>query len=392
MAGSARTIVRLRPGRTRRRRGGSRARLLAASIAAPLALLLGPGGAGAAITEFPVPTADSLPAGIAAGPDGALWFTESAFSVDPGRIGRITTTGTIGEVPVPPTGIPTRPFAITPGPDGALWFTQPGQFRGGGQIGRITTAGAISEFFGGSAPEDIAAGPDGALWVTDPANGAIDRITTGGAFSAIGVGFPFSRPSGIAAGPDGALWYTDPGTDVIGRVTTAGAVTTYPLPTRGSGPSGITSGPDGALWFTEADAGAIGRITTAGVVRAEFPTPTPGSRPAGITTGPDGALWFTEASGNRIGRITTAGAAAEFPVPTPASRPDRDRRRPRRRALVHRGVRQQDRADRRGPHVEGAVPERWLAHLPGLQEPGSVRRVRRAWVAERPRRVPRAAA
>ena len=353
MAGSARTIVRLRPGRTRRRRRGSRARLLAASIAAPLALLLGPGGAGAAITEFPVPTADSLPAGIAAGPDGALWFTESAFSVDPGRIGRITTTGTIGEVPVPPTGIPTRPFAITPGPDGALWFTQPGQFRGGGQIGRITTAGAISEFFGGSAPEDIAAGPDGALWVTDPANGAIERITTGGAFSAIGVGFPFSRPSGIAAGPDGALWFTDPGTERHRADHDGGRRHQVPAPDAGqravrdhggarrgalvhggrrrqrsggspppasspssrsrrpaAGPPGSPRGPTGRSGSPRRPATGSGGSPP----RAPRPSsrcPRPPAGPPAIAAGPDGALWFTEASGNRIGRIAAAPTSKE---------------------------------------------------------------------------------
>jgi len=38
------------------------------------------------IREFGVPTVDSLPFGIAAGPDGNLWFTENAGK----KIGRIT--------------------------------------------------------------------------------------------------------------------------------------------------------------------------------------------------------------------------------------------------------------------------------------------------------------
>ncbi|MFD3589392.1 hypothetical protein [Streptomyces sp. NPDC058683] len=34
-------------------------------------------GGGGDVTEFPITTtADSLPAGIAAGPDGTVWFTE----------------------------------------------------------------------------------------------------------------------------------------------------------------------------------------------------------------------------------------------------------------------------------------------------------------------------
>src|SRR5262245_31640391 len=42
------------------------------------------------ISEFPIPTASSLPVDIAAGPDGNLWFTESYFGKS---IGRITPSG-----------------------------------------------------------------------------------------------------------------------------------------------------------------------------------------------------------------------------------------------------------------------------------------------------------
>ena len=38
------------------------------------------------ITEFPIPTAKSVPDGITAGPDDNLWFTEH----DGNKIGRIT--------------------------------------------------------------------------------------------------------------------------------------------------------------------------------------------------------------------------------------------------------------------------------------------------------------
>jgi len=37
-------------------------------------------------SEFPIPTAASNPRGITAGPDGALWFTESSGN----KIGRLT--------------------------------------------------------------------------------------------------------------------------------------------------------------------------------------------------------------------------------------------------------------------------------------------------------------
>src|ERR1700733_9521956 len=44
-------------------------------------------------TEFPVPTSESGPGGITAGPDGNLWFTEFQAS----KVARITTAGVITE-------------------------------------------------------------------------------------------------------------------------------------------------------------------------------------------------------------------------------------------------------------------------------------------------------
>lgn len=70
--------------------------------------------------RFPIPTScppatlggTCQPAGITAGPDGNLWFTEEAGN----KIGRITTGGAITEFPIPsPSSLPVE---ITPGPDG----------------------------------------------------------------------------------------------------------------------------------------------------------------------------------------------------------------------------------------------------------------------------------
>lgn len=69
------------------------------------------GGAGATITEFPLPTESSDPAAISVGYDGALWFTDRSAN----KIGRITTAGTTTEF-----GVPTPnnwPNSITASPD-----------------------------------------------------------------------------------------------------------------------------------------------------------------------------------------------------------------------------------------------------------------------------------
>src|SRR5262245_6825827 len=90
-----------------------------------------------AITEFPIPTANSFLVGIAAGPDGNLWFTERFGD----KIGEINpTTHAIAEFPVPTAN--ALPNEITAGPDGNLWFTERA-----GKIGEINpTTHAIAEF------------------------------------------------------------------------------------------------------------------------------------------------------------------------------------------------------------------------------------------------------
>src|SRR5690242_13531663 len=48
-------------------------------------------------TEYSVPTSGSRPIGIAAGPDGGLWFTEQTGN----KIGRISTAGNVTEFQIP---------------------------------------------------------------------------------------------------------------------------------------------------------------------------------------------------------------------------------------------------------------------------------------------------
>src|SRR5215471_13915532 len=88
------------------------------------------------IIEFPVPTANSGPFGITAGPDGNLWFTE----LNANSIGRITTAGVITEFPVTTDGAPAF---IAAGADFNLWFIESNS-----KIGRFspTPSHKLSEF------------------------------------------------------------------------------------------------------------------------------------------------------------------------------------------------------------------------------------------------------
>jgi streptogramin lyase len=321
-------------------------RLLLASTLTLLAVLLPVApraiAAGAApqtsgvITEFTLPTANSQPYGITAGPDDRLWFTE----FNNGSIGQITPSGTITETPLigshdpyyiasGPNGnlwftelrsnyvdqmtttgtgwtsslLPTNPAypeEITGGSDGNVWFAEGGAFA----IARVTPTGTVTEFTTptGGTPYGVTKGPDGNIWYTT-LSGRVGSMAPNGTAHEYSISGTNVYPEGITAGPDGNLWVAENGAGKIGKVTTSGSITSYSIPTANAGPQDIAAGADGALWFTEANGNKIGRITTSGTV-TEYPVPTSSSVLAGITQGADGNIWFTESQGNRIGRIT----------------------------------------------------------------------------------------
>src|SRR5216683_2733732 len=100
---------------------------VAAILLASVAIAFGSSQAGDAadpagvIAEYPLPTAGSSPWGIAAGPDGNLWFTERAANgVD--KVVKVTTSGVFTEYPIPTAY--SSPFRIAAGPDDNLWFTE----------------------------------------------------------------------------------------------------------------------------------------------------------------------------------------------------------------------------------------------------------------------------
>ena len=293
----------------------------AAGLGVVLAMLSWTGSAMAAptITEFPVPTHNRQPVGIAAGPDGNVWFVQS---VAPGGIGRSSLSGTITEFS---SGVSNGALGITPGPDGNLWFTEPGADK----IGRITTSGLIKDFSvaNGSEPTDITAGADGNLWFTEPGGKAsIGRITTSGSSSEFSTGLTSnSQPRDIVAGPDGNLWFTEIGNPGrIGRITTSGTITEFTSGlTQNSQPEGIAPGPDGNLWFTEsANPGRIGRITTSGTITEFTSGLTQNVGPRAITAGNDGNMYFTEPFNfGKIGEISPSGTITERATPTSFSQP-----------------------------------------------------------------------
>ena len=332
--------------RNRSSRGGRSATLILALVGAGLTGI----ARGQVVTEFPVLTATSQPAYIAAGPDGNLWFTEFSRQQhrtdhdgrrrhgvphphgqqpavrDRRRPGRQPLVHRIQRQQDRPDHDRRRRHGV-PRPHGqqhartesrrARTATSGSPRTIGNKIGRITPAGVITEFPIPTAqqrPYGITAGPDGNLWFTefDQQQDRTDhdgrrrhRVLRPHGQQRAHTGSPLARTA-TSGSPSTTATRS-------GGSRTAGVDHGVPGPNRlHSIPAAITAGPDGNLWFTEGTGNKIGRITTAGVI-TEFSALTATSQPAGIAAGPDGNLWFTEYNGNNIGRITT-GSLTPQPV------------------------------------------------------------------------------
>jgi virginiamycin B lyase len=272
----------------------------------------------ATILEYPVPTPNTAPNHIIAGPDGNVWFVESNLN----QIAKITPQGSITEYPLP---VPLGNSTMLLGPNGDFWANLEG--APSGEIVEITTAGNIVQDVSITAVSPNlfpTLGPDGNIWFADTRSAQIDRMTPAGQVTLFPAPFSIAE---ITPGPDGNLWFDALGQASIGKITPTGDITVFSNLTNSFGYRGLTAGPNGNLWMTTTgnnNPGEIVEVNTAGQVVALFSDP---NGPYILTPGRDGNLWFTEA-GNRsaasggganIGSITPQGSITEYPIPTPNS-------------------------------------------------------------------------
>jgi|GEM_PF-2299830 len=116
---------------------------------------------GGDVSSYPLPTPGSFPDSITLGPDGSLWFGESAAP----QIGRITTAGAIEEFDVPGragTG------GLAAGPEGVVWYLQDGRIgsisRDGQAAAAVCSVAPYSSISDCEPATALTAGPEGALW------------------------------------------------------------------------------------------------------------------------------------------------------------------------------------------------------------------------------------
>ena len=265
--------------------------------------VLNPGSTASLVADINVPTGLPTPSalvGIATGPDGAVWATDTntggADRVEPASydianypypgnvptgitpysygslwIGSSSQT-TIVNLSVsgffmvrPSPGPQSAPIRLAEAPDGAIWFTE-GQY-----IGRMDNLNATLDEVNApssTTPYDLCVEPDGSVWFTsNGTNAYVSQITgTPGNYSVSNSFLATSGASltGIACGIDNAIWYLDasPANNAVGRISlnSGNAETTYTIPDANFGARFITLGPDGTLWYTSANTNMVGQI------------------------------------------------------------------------------------------------------------------------------------
>jgi streptogramin lyase len=244
------------------------------------------------------------------GSNGHLWFTETNVDL----IGRIAPSGKVTHYPVPSGFVAA--LGIAAAPDGTIWFTESNEAS---QIGILfPPLGYIEEIALGGVvfPSYIAAGPDGNMWFTGELSNQIGRISPSDrAVTYFDIPTETSLPWNIAAGPDGNMWFTSLAGHKIGRITPSGQITEFPIPDGFGSVPGIAPGFDGNMWFVQSDAGLLSAVTTDGVFLPSIDT---GSFPTEVVAGPDGAMWFTERFANAIATIHVADTGDASVISTDA--------------------------------------------------------------------------
>jgi streptogramin lyase len=260
------------------------------------------------------------PGGIAAGPDGAVWFTQLRED----RIGRLDPeTGDVREIDVPGGSGPRSPLFSA---DGRMWFTGLGD-----RIGVHDPDSGETRFFSdgitpGSVPHTPADPGDGFLYFTEQAAARLGRVNMAtGEIEEIEA--PGRHPlHGIVAEEGGRyLWAARQDADQLIRFDVQAQ--RFDLRAQfsdGSGPHDVRIGPDGMLFATLQHSGRIGVFDPDTQEAFEHetdlpPNGTPDDQPdlklVDLTVSPDGdAVFASSFSANRIYRLDPDSGEVDQPV------------------------------------------------------------------------------
>lgn len=273
----------------------------------PLALLAINERTGA-FTQYNLPASYSRPLGLALNPArDVLWFTEPSSNA----IGYMNLYNhSVGQFTIPTHD--SNPGGITAGPNNGMWFTETA-----GKIGRIDTiTHAFREYKlpHGSLPYRITLGPDNALWFSNL--NSIGRITTHGHVHVYSIGQNIAI--GITTGLDGGIWFTghsDPAHNdgsMLGRIDPLTHIRKIYAYAAGSGGNTDLTERNSDFWMTREQGNRIDRFDHVTHIIHSRPLPHGYTRPFGIALGEDDQIWF-------INQGTKTGAVGKLCPGLPAS-------------------------------------------------------------------------
>ena len=320
------------------------------------------------ISNFTVPTANSIPNAIVVGSNHKLWFTEYGA----GKIGEFdSVTKNFTEYPIPSSGATPATLAFY-GPD-QVWFTDQNpnspsvwmfnttshgfhqlltNATNSGPVfvladqatksvwftdttaaylGRISVGTLQMTKFNSpasnSGPVEIALqNGTSYLWVSE-ISGKIARFdTASNTFQEFTPSVPLSYPVGIAVDNKGSVWISEHGGSSIAEFVPSNSTwkkypTSQATASPGTGPATLAIDGLGRLWFAEHYANRIGRLDPSSGSMEEFSISVRGAYSLLNSLDQSGNFWFAEAYGNSIGMIpeNASSSVSVRPVSSPSS-------------------------------------------------------------------------
>ncbi len=197
---------------------------------------------------------------------------------------------------IPLASATTQINGVAAYPDGNIWFTATGPAELGVYHPATNVLLELPLAITNSAPDAIAVGKDGNLDFTDPGTNSIG-VFDPATLKSFEVPIPTAGadPNSIAVANDGTVWFTENRVGKVGEYDPATQkITEYPLATTTGDPNFIQLGPDGDLWFKENRSFDSIDPTTKAITTIGFPPSTvdPLVETAGFSFTPEGIIHF----------------------------------------------------------------------------------------------------
>ncbi|AVH45397.1 virginiamycin B lyase family protein [Agrobacterium tumefaciens] len=240
----------------------------------------------AAWETFDLPSG-SKPVGLAARPEGGVWFAAQGTSY----IGRMDRDGKFDLLPLPTAG--ASPVGMLEDDAGGVWFAE-------GNVGKLAhcnAQGNFREFSRGLKQDDkpLAIGErDGTIWASLVGGSAIAHMRQGGDIHRLQLPGSDRQPRALIVHPDGSVWFVETNGDSLGVVHPDLSIRQHSVGLADASLRGVTVGADKALWFTANASNKVGRMLTTGEMAGTLDIPTKASGARCIMAHSSGRLYFTE--------------------------------------------------------------------------------------------------